>query len=35
MVVSLGVGKQADDRVTATGEQDDAHRGTLEVTEDA
>ena len=35
MVVYLGVGKQADDRVTATGGQDDAHRGTLEVTEDA
>ena len=41
MVVYLGVRKLADDRNAtyaeepATGEQDDAHGGTLEVTEDA
>jgi len=35
MVVYLGVEKEAADRDTATGGQDDAHGGTPEVTEDA
>ena len=35
MVVYLGVGEQADDKDTVTGGQDDAHGGTLKVTEDA
>ena len=35
VVVYLGVGKQADDRDTVTGGQDNAHGGTPEITEDA
>ena len=35
MVVYLGVRNLANDREAATGCKDDAHGGTLEVTEDA